>query len=77
MSWWGKIIGGGFGFLMGGPLGALLGASFGHQFDKGISGLGDLDVGNPQRTQAAFFTACNKSAPAALRWKQRRSNTAN
>ncbi len=58
MSWWGKIIGGGFGFLMGGPLGALLGASFGHQFDKGISGLGDLDVGDPQRTQAAFFTAC-------------------
>ncbi|MCW9014142.1 MAG: co-chaperone DjlA [Gammaproteobacteria bacterium] len=55
MSWWGKIIGGGFGFMLGGPLGALLGATFGHQFDRGISGL-DLDVGDTQRTQAAFFT---------------------
>ncbi len=58
MSWWGKIIGGGFGFLVGGPLGAMLGASFGHQFDKGVSGLDKLDVGDPQRTQAAFFSAC-------------------
>ena len=56
MSWWGKIIGGGFGFMMGGPLGALMGAAFGHQFDKGIDTL-DLNVGDPERTQAAFFTA--------------------
>ena len=58
MSWWGKIIGGGFGFLVGGPLGAMLGASFGHQFDKGVAGLDNLNVGDPQRTQAAFFSAC-------------------
>jgi len=58
MSWWGKIIGGGFGFLVGGPLGAMLGASFGHQFDKGVAGLENLNPGDPQRTQAAFFSAC-------------------
>ena len=59
MSWWGKIIGGGFGFLMGGPIGALLGAAFGHQFDKGInlSGQYQHTLGDQQRTQAAFFTA--------------------
>lgn len=59
MSWWGKLIGGGFGFLMGGPIGALLGAAFGHQFDKGIN-LSDQyqhTLGDQQRTQAAFFTA--------------------
>jgi len=33
MAWWGKVIGGTFGFMLGGPIGALLGASFGHQFD--------------------------------------------
>ena len=56
MGWWGKVIGGGFGFMLGGPLGALLGATLGHHFDKGIRGL-DLDLGDQQRTQAAFFTA--------------------
>ncbi|MGK0339211.1 MAG: DnaJ like chaperone protein, partial [Candidatus Azotimanducaceae bacterium] len=30
MSWMGKILGGGLGFLMGGPLGAVLGAAAGH-----------------------------------------------
>ena len=57
MGWWGKIIGGGFGFLLGGPLGALLGASFGHHFDKGLNAI-DLNIGDTQRTQAAFFTTC-------------------
>ena len=60
MSWWGKIIGSGLGFMMGGPLGALIGVALGHQFDRGLGGLEnyeDLDLGDTQRTQAAFFTA--------------------
>ena len=36
MAWWGKIIGGTFGFMLGGPLGAMLGAALGHNFDKGL-----------------------------------------
>ena len=58
MAWWGKIVGGGFGFLMGGPLGAVIGASFGHQFDKGLNQ--DFDGSGYQgqeRTQLAFFSA--------------------
>jgi len=31
MSWWGKILGGTFGFMLGGPLGALLGAVLGRR----------------------------------------------
>ncbi len=62
MSWWGKILGGTFGFMLGGPLGALLGAAFGHQFDQGLGGLAaEIDYGNVQadneRIQSAFFTA--------------------
>ncbi len=36
MSWWGKVIGGTFGFVMGGPLGAVLGAALGNYFDNGM-----------------------------------------
>ncbi|MFW2372175.1 MAG: co-chaperone DjlA [Gammaproteobacteria bacterium] len=58
MNWWGKLIGGGLGFMMGGPLGAIMGAAFGHQFDRGLQHLDqDIPAGNTQRTQAAFFTA--------------------
>lgn len=61
MSWWGKVIGGAFGFALGGPLGAMLGAAIGHSFDKGLSGLdslGEFGQGADQeRIQAAFFTA--------------------
>jgi len=60
MSWWGKALGGAFGFMLGGPLGALLGIAFGHNFDKGLgSVLGDesLGRGDQERVQAAFFTA--------------------
>ncbi len=61
MSWWGKVIGGAFGFALVGPLGALLGAALGHSFDKGLKGLEDepgLGFGGDQeRIQAAFFTA--------------------
>ena len=61
MSWWGKLIGGTFGFMLGGPLGAILGASLGHNFDRGIDGLdGQPQLGftNPvEKVQSAFFTA--------------------
>lgn len=60
MGWWGKLIGGAFGFMLGGPLGALLGGAFGHQFDRGLGKL-DRDagfrVGDRERTQTAFFAA--------------------
>lgn len=56
MSWWGKLAGGAFGFMLGGPLGVLLGLVFGHQFDKGFAQLqADEDV--TETTQLAFFTA--------------------
>lgn len=58
MAWWGKIVGGGFGFLMGGPLGAAMGAAFGHQFDKGMDqDFESLGYQTQERTQLAFFTA--------------------
>lgn len=61
MSWWGKLIGGAFGYFMGGALGALLGAVLGHNFDKGLSGIeNDSDDDRPgqqERIQLAFFTA--------------------
>lgn len=62
LSWWGKVLGGSFGFLLGGPLGALIGAALGHNFDKGLKSLPDeeLDgwaVGDRERIQTAFFTA--------------------
>ena len=59
MNWWGKIVGGAFGFSLMGPLGALLGSALGHMFDQGIESL-DKDAwarGNTERVQAAFFTA--------------------
>ncbi|MBN1828750.1 MAG: co-chaperone DjlA [Deltaproteobacteria bacterium] len=61
MSWWGKLIGGTFGFMIGGPLGALLGAAVGHSFDK--SSVQQVGWGGPFRSedfeevQTAFFTA--------------------
>ncbi|MGR3915033.1 MAG: co-chaperone DjlA [Gammaproteobacteria bacterium] len=58
MAWWGKALGGAFGFMLGGPLGALLGASLGHQFDAGMRSMaGGAHAGAQERVQAAFFTA--------------------
>ncbi|WP_089726683.1 co-chaperone DjlA [Candidatus Thiosymbion oneisti] len=60
MAWWGKLIGGAFGFMLGGPLGALLGGVLGHGLDRGMGLLGDseeLDPGARERVQTAFFTA--------------------
>jgi DnaJ like chaperone protein len=60
MSWWGKLLGGTFGFMLGGPLGALMGAALGHNFDKGLhisDEMGGFQRGDQQRVQTAFFTA--------------------
>ncbi len=60
MSWWGKLVGGAFGYMLGGPIGAVLGAALGHRFDKGLQGLpdgrGGWDPGDQERVQTAFFT---------------------
>ena len=63
MAWWGKLIGGAFGYMLGGPLGALLGAVLGHNLDAGLRRMDQLDSAGPfafderERTQSAFFTA--------------------
>lgn len=59
MSWWGKVVGGTFGFMMGGPLGALLGAALGNYFDGGLDGIAldeSLGLGATERVQSVFFT---------------------
>ena len=60
MGWAGKILGGTFGFILGGPIGALVGATFGHNFDRGMSRLTSGEgwgLGDQQRVQTTFFTA--------------------
>ena len=62
MAWWGKLLGGAFGYMLGGPLGALLGIALGHRLDKGVDGFeGETaegwSPGEQERVQAAFFTA--------------------
>jgi len=60
MSWWGKVVGGTFGFMMGGPLGALLGAALGNYFDGGLDGIAldeSLGLGATERVQSVFFTS--------------------
>lgn len=60
MSWWGKLIGGTFGFMLGGPLGAILGAALGHNFDRGLKLLGgptSFGQADVEKIQSAFFTA--------------------
>lgn len=59
MAWWGKLIGGTFGFMLGGPLGALIGAAIGHNLDAGMDRLPGgqvLGAGETERVQTAFFT---------------------
>jgi DnaJ like chaperone protein len=60
MSWFGKIIGGGVGFMFGGPLGALVGATLGHalldervRIEQGEHG----PLSGVEQRQAIFFTA--------------------
>ena len=60
MNWWGKIIGGTFGYLIGGPLGAMFGAAVGHNFDQGLRGAATdshTSWHRQERVQTAFFTA--------------------
>ena len=63
MGWWGKVIGGAFGFMLGGPLGALFGAALGHSFDRGLKENlralpgDDFNATHQERAQAAFFSA--------------------
>ncbi|HBA36069.1 MAG TPA: co-chaperone DjlA [Gammaproteobacteria bacterium] len=62
MSWWGKVLGGTFGFMLGGPLGAAIGAAIGHNFDRGLEGvdrdnLEGASEEEQEKIQAAFFTA--------------------
>lgn len=58
MSWWGKVIGGAFGFALGGPLGAALGAALGHNFDRGMGQQARIgSSADQERIQSAFFTA--------------------
>lgn len=39
MNWWGKMVGGAFGFMVGGPLGAMFGAAVGHNLDRSAARL--------------------------------------
>ncbi|MBL4682013.1 MAG: TerB family tellurite resistance protein [Pseudomonadales bacterium] len=56
MSWMGKILGGGLGFMFGGPLGAVLGATAGHHaFDKEGGGGGLFSA--LENKQTIYFTA--------------------
>ena len=58
MAWWGKALGGAFGFMIGGPLGALMGIAFGHSFDRGLGAISGAEgKADQERIQAAFFTA--------------------
>jgi DnaJ like chaperone protein len=60
MNWWGKLVGGAFGFMLGGPLGALFGAVLGHNFDVGLrqsQSSTRAGWGRQEQVQTAFFTA--------------------
>ena len=60
MGWWGKVLGGAFGFMVGGPLGAVFGAALGHNFDRGLRQAEHFQaqgVGDRERVQSAFFAA--------------------
>lgn len=61
MSWFGKMVGGAFGFVMAGPLGAILGATLGHQFDRPELDLrslvGKVSPEDADQIQAAFCSS--------------------
>jgi DnaJ like chaperone protein len=59
LSWWGKLLGGAFGYLLAGPLGAVVGAALGHNFDRGLTGSirAHFEPGAQERVQTVFFTA--------------------
>jgi DnaJ like chaperone protein len=57
LSWWGKLLGGTFGFMIAGPAGALLGTLFGHNFDKSVGRLWGFrsQADEAEGLQVAFF----------------------
>ncbi len=60
MSWFGKIMGGGLGFMLGGPIGALIGATMGHALvdDKVRNQYAERGrMSGLEQRQAVFFTA--------------------
>jgi DnaJ like chaperone protein len=60
MSWFGKIMGGGVGFMFGGPIGALVGAALGHALVDDKAGARRAESGSMtglEQRQAVFFTA--------------------
>ena len=60
MNWWGKLMGGSFGYMLGGPLGAVLGVALGHQLDKAFGQFmldPEFGSGKVERVQQAFYTA--------------------
>jgi len=58
MRWWGKVLGGLFGYWLFGPVGAIIGLIFGHWFDKSVRIAMDFDPRgvNTEQIQATFFT---------------------
>jgi DnaJ like chaperone protein len=58
-NWWGKLLAGAFGYVVGGPIGALLGTVFGHRLDRRrrLPGTARAEPGDQQRVQMAFYTA--------------------
>jgi DnaJ like chaperone protein len=54
-SWWGKLIGGFFGFLMAGPLGALFGLLVGNFFDRGLMAQ-SLKLKHPFHAEKSSYT---------------------
>jgi DnaJ like chaperone protein len=60
MSWFGKIMGGGVGFMFGGPIGALVGLSLGHALVDDKVRMQRAETGSMtglEQRQAVFFTA--------------------
>jgi len=51
---WGKVLGIGFGMMLGGPFGAFLGFLLGHNFDRGV-GQSRIGFSNPGAVQDKFF----------------------
>jgi len=54
MSWWGRVVGGGLGYMLGGVLGGLLGVALGYKIDQKLRGNA---ASSNERIQSAFFTA--------------------
>lgn len=60
MSWFGKIMGGSVGFMLGGPIGALVGVTLGHALldDRVRAGYAEQGrLTSQEQRQAVFFTA--------------------